>query len=353
MSAGSKGGERAYFFKGWGKAVNIFVKTKKCSDKIRTGFLCTGYPEDFSDDLLVTDGQDGANVKIQNDECQGVKFYRFQPYCEEPCFKENSIRFRGDSISPDSLWFSTPQNLNDPMDIDHPIEDLMQELGGSSPVLQAMAKVMYADGQQQIPRPFVTDDLLATIRYWSNNGGDSFDMCHAFRERLLQLGVACFTPSWNNPPMWAHYASNWKGFAIEYCVHQIEMAQNNNNNTFWQLWVNYSSRIEQTSLSELLLSPYEAARRILSAKTLPWSYENEWRLIHLDGGDRVVDIQKGMRMTGIILGPKSLPEQDQLFRKKCSEWGLSLQKVNVGLDKTLHLGDLNLGLSSNPISNGG
>lgn len=264
---------------------------------------------------------------MQSKERHGINFYRFQPY------------FRGTCISPNDLWFSTPQNLNDPMDIDHSIEDLMQELGGESPTLQAMAKIMYADGQSRVPHRFVTPYLLDEIRDWSNNGGHSFNLSSKFKARLMQLGVACFTPSWNNPPMWAHYASNWQGFAIEYRVDPMAIACNEN---FWSLWVNYSSRIEAVSLSELLFSPYETVRRILSAKTLPWSYENEWRLIRLEGGDCEAAIPEHMRMTGIILGPKSSPEQEVLFRRKCSDWQLSLQKVSVGLDKTLQLRDLSL-----------
>jgi hypothetical protein len=268
------------------------------------------------------------------DECCGTRLYRFQPYADA------DSELRGNKIGLDFLWFSTPRKLNDPMDIDHPLDDLMRDVGGDSPLLRDMAKVMYDSGQEKFPKGFITEDILNKIRHWARYGGHSLDMCHEFRERLLQLGVACFTPDWNNPPMWAHYASNWRGFAIEYCVRQIDMATSPKNDAFWQLWVNYSSRIEQTSLSELLFSPHEAATRILSAKTLPWSYENEWRLIHLPGGDCSAPMPIGMRMTGIILGPKSPPEQDELFEQKRHECGPTLKKIVVGLDRTLHLQEL-------------
>lgn len=268
-----------------------------------------------------------------DDNCHGIKVYRFQP-----CYEVGG-GLRGHKISPGALWFSTPKNLNDPMDIDHPLDDLMRGDGGDSPVLRDMAKVMYAQGHDSYPRHLITNDLRGRIQDWANNGGHSLDICHEFRERLLQLGVACFTPNWASPPMWAHYASNWQGFAIEYCIHQMDMASAAANSAFWQFWVNYGSRIEQTSLSELLFSPYEAVSRILSTKTLPWSYEKEWRLIHLGGGDQVVKMPVGMRMTGIVLGPKSPCEQNKFFAEKCSEWKLPLRRVNVGLDRTLHLRD--------------
>lgn len=267
-------------------------------------------------------------------ECGGTKLYRFQP-----CFEKDG-KLRGDRISPDKLWFSSPGNLNDPMDIDHHPDDLMSGDGGDSPLLRDMAKVMYGLGQDQFPKEFITDDLLEKIRNWSQNGGNSLDICHEFKERLLQLGVACFTPDWNNPPMWAHYANNWQGFAIEYSINQMDMAISSENKAFWQFGVNYSSRIEQTSLSELLFAPYESVSRILSAKTTPWSYEREWRLIYLNGGDRFVQMPIGMRMSGIILGPKSPCDQKKLFEEKCLEWKMPLRMVNVGLDKTLHLRDM-------------
>lgn len=268
-----------------------------------------------------------------DDNCQGIKVYRFQP-----CYEADG-GLRVNKISPESLWFSTPKKLNDPMDIDHPLDDLMRDDGGNSPVLRDMAKVMYAHGQNQYRRDLITDDLRSQIQHWAVNGGDSLDICYAFRERLLQLGVACFTPDWDSPPMWAHYPDKWQGFAIEYCIQQMNMAEAPANDAFWQFWVNYGSRIEQTSLSELLFSPYEAVSRILSTKTLPWSYEKEWRLIHLAGGDQTVNMPIGMRMTGIVLGPKSPCEQNKLFAEKCAEWSLPLRRVNVGLDRTLHLPD--------------
>ena len=273
-------------------------------------------------------------MKLHDNICHGLKVYRFQP-CHET---DGSLR--GKKISPEELWFSTPKNLNDPMDIDHPLDDLMRGEGGDSLMLREMAKVMYAQDKCQYPRHIITDHLLFQIQNWAEAGGHSLDICNEFRERFLQIGVACFTPNWDSPPMWAHYANNWQGFAIEYCTEQLNIANTRENDVFWQFWVNYSSRVEQASLSELLFSPYEAVARILSAKTLPWPYEQEWRLIHLDGGEKVVKVPIGMKMTGIVLGPKSPSEQSQLFLEKCPEWGIHLSQVNVGLDKTLHMRNL-------------
>lgn len=272
---------------------------------------------------------------LNSDDCgRGIKVYRFQP-----CYEVGG-GLRAQKISSETLWFSTPKNLNDPMDIDHPLDDLMRGNGGDSPLLRSMAKLMYAPEQEKYPRELITQDLRQHIQHWSENGGHSLDVCREFRERLLQLGVACFTPNWDSPPMWAHYAENWKGFAIEYCVRQMGMVCANENSLLWQFWVNYGSSIQQTSLSELLCSPYEAVSRILSAKTLPWSYEKEWRLIHLGGGDQAVRIPSGMQMTGIVLGPKSPCEQSKFFAEKCDEWSLPLRRVNVGLDRTLRLHDV-------------
>ena len=273
-------------------------------------------------------------MKTFDHDCQGIKVYRFQP-----CYEVGG-ELRGKKISPDTLWFSTPKNLNDPMDIDHPLDDLMQEKGGDSPVLREMAKVMYAPGQIHYPRHLITEDLLLKIQDWATTGGHSFDICHEYHERLLQLGVACFTPNLDSPPMWAHYASNWHGFAIEYCIQQMTISSARDNDVFLQFWVNYGFRIEKTSLSELLFSPYEAVRRILSTKTIPWSYEQEWRLIHLSGGDTVVKLPHGMRMTGIILGPKSPCDQNKFFAEKCAEWNLPLRKINLDPNRTLRLNTL-------------
>ncbi len=260
----------------------------------------------------------------------GVSLYRFQPYSD-------GLNIRAERIQRDALWFSTPKRLNDPMDVDHPMDDLMAEAGATGSGLKDLAKVMYGGALKRFPKELVNDDLQEAIHGWVGSDQDSDVLLTHFRERFQNLGVACFTPNWNCPPMWAHYAENWKGFALEYSVRQMPMASSSENNMFWQFWVNYASRISQTSLSELLLSPYEAAARILSTKTLPWSYENEWRLISLGGGDKALRVPVGMTLSGVILGPKSPCDQSKVLGKKCSDWSVPLRQVIVGMDRTLHL----------------
>lgn len=261
-----------------------------------------------------------------------ILLYRFQPYSDDK-------NLRADRIERDALWFSTPKRLNDPMDIDRPMDDLMADAGAMGSGLKDMAKVMYGGASKRFPQELVNDDLQAAIQGWMGSDQDSDSLLTHFRERFQNVGVACFTPNWNCPPMWAHYAESWKGFALEYSVRQMTMASAPENRFFWQFWVNYASHLSQTSLSELLLSPYEAAARILSMKTLPWSYENEWRLISLAGGDKAFPAPVGMALSRVILGPKSPCDQSKVLDRKCSDWDVPLLQVTVGLDRTLHLRD--------------
>lgn len=267
-----------------------------------------------------------------------MKIYRFQPFSEINDLES----LRAEKINPNEIWFSTPDRLNDPLDIKPNIECSCSERGLSK--IAKMAWIMYGDhGDNECcyPKNLITNDLLRQIRYFCQNSSEDAesDLKNSFIDRLRHLGVACFTSEWDNQPMWAHYRQESKGFVIEYSADEICIAKNENEIYF--SWVKYSNNIERTYLSELLLSPFESAMRIFSAKNIDWAYEKEWRLICLDGGSNMsVPIPTGMKMNSIILGFKSPDEQKEFFKNKCKEWGVSLKEIHIGLDKKFRLKDV-------------
>jgi hypothetical protein len=75
------------------------------------------------------------------------------------------------------------------------------------------------------------------------------------------IGVFCMSESPTSAPMWAHYASNGEGIALEFSI----------NSDFFQTYplakVNYSSR------RPTVKNPGKA----LTTKSREWKYEKEWR----------------------------------------------------------------------------
>jgi hypothetical protein len=184
-------------------------------------------------------------------------------------------------------------------------------------------------------KTFVDRALLERIRLWGAGDANSIDLYDAYRERFGRIGIACFTPNWDCPPMWAHYAQNWQGFVLEYHVNQMEMAKTSTAHVDFS-WVNYVERVGKIALSELLFSPYETSLRYLSTKSSPWSYEKEWRLVNFNGGDSNVELPVGMELTKIILGPKSPSAQTNCLTEKVRKWDcVQIQKLHIAQDRTL------------------
>lgn len=101
--------------------------------------------------------------------------------------------------------------------------------------------------------------------------------------------IACFTTTPNSMLMWSHYANSHKGFCVEY---DIPALTENNVNMLQHLFpVIYSdervSVLDQglddlscpTVTEDMVWPIYKHG---LLTKSLPWGYQNEWRLISLD-----------------------------------------------------------------------
>jgi len=116
-------------------------------------------------------------------------------------------------------------------------------------------------------------DILAKDeiqRLFKRNG-----IVQKIREDLRKnTGICCFFKDEpTHPLMWAHYANSHTGFCIEYEINEANAELQE---------VNYASQLPAPSINELLFCPEESFLKILTTKTLEWSYEKEVRFIRLN-----------------------------------------------------------------------
>ena len=114
-------------------------------------------------------------------------------------------------------------------------------------------------------------------------------------------GVCCFFKDEpKHPLMWAHYANSHTGFCVEYEVDEIVAPL---------FEVNYASILPSPSINELILCPEESFLRILTTKTLEWSYEKEVRCISLNAllsgeSGKSIPLPSSMKPVRLIKGAK-------------------------------------------------
>jgi hypothetical protein len=97
------------------------------------------------------------------------------------------------------------------------------------------------------------------------------------QEDFEHRGVSCFSEVNNELLMWSHYGGKYKGFCLEFDTsHQpFEKA----------IQVKYSTEMPNIDLTTLLLNDdFDSFMALFSTKSMSWSYEKEWRVIHQKAG---------------------------------------------------------------------
>lgn len=202
-----------------------------------------------------------------------------------------------------------PTSFNDPVDcqlriVDNSVSSTFEESNIKAAARSLYEKYDVSSGLWLLDKP-----ILNSINSWAN-GEDISSVPHfisLIEDRIRKFGIQCFSGAgYKNPLMWAHYASNHAGFCIEYEYKPMTLAGGNNGN-FAMYPVVYTSTLPSFSLMEVLLSPKEAAQRLLATKAESWAYEKEQRLVYYpstpaSGSGQSVQLPDGLRITKLISG---------------------------------------------------
>lgn len=160
---------------------------------------------------------------------------------------------------------------------------------------------------------------------------------------LPQIPTTCFSRSPVVVPMWAHYAENFRGFAIEF--NESKMAKVFPDSGFGD--VDYRDTPDG-DLSDLLHTAYERKkpryvyllqREVVSAayytKATCWEYEQERRMLVREHETRTVedliliDVPKEC-VTGLICGPRASTETVRAVREKAAQLGCRYLDLKIG-----------------------
>ena len=160
---------------------------------------------------------------------------------------------------------------------------------------------------------------------------------------LPQLPTTCFSRSPIVLPMWAHYAQNLQGFAVEFSEDELVKALPESRFDD----VSYSDTPSQ-DLSEMLYRAYVigkyrytyflrqgAFHAAYFTKASCWSYEQERRMIVQPSDTRkadaltLLDIPKS-GITSIICGPRASEQTKLALRKKAEELDCRYFELRIG-----------------------
>lgn len=156
---------------------------------------------------------------------------------------------------------------------------------------------------------------------------------------LSKLTVTCFSASgWDNQLMWSHYANSYSGICVEYDFEKMDKFIG------FMYPVKYSSVRPKVSLKDLGLSEFKkdengnlitdevnisAIFSYLLAKNKCWSYEEEWRIINVEGEPYTPLFVEAPFVKSITLGLDLDDICKQLLWDVCQERGIDCYQLII------------------------
>jgi hypothetical protein len=226
-----------------------------------------------------------------------AKLYKYQAY----------THYSVDGLRNSTLFFRAPAKFNDPYDSAQPIVRPLLSQEELTMVFEVVARAPGA------PRCKLEAQLIKDGQFTEHFGLVARErLKHELEEQIErqrnQRGVTCFAESYTDLLMWAHYANGHRGFCLEFDTRAEFFSK--------AIQVIYSTDFPQLGPREIFdKDPTALVQALIAAKSVCWSYEQEWRVGHVEPGK---NYGYGDALTGIYLGAV-MPEEDvsvirELFR---------------------------------------
>lgn len=227
-----------------------------------------------------------------------------------------------DLLRNNNAWFSSPKEFSDPFDCrcvyetDNSREEVV--LGVTEVLARNGASLSdaLAQAEQDIPR------LPSKLEEWH------LQRIEAHSRRATNTGILCFTHLCNNQLMWTHYAKSHTGVCIQFRVRSVD--EHSHIDFIGEAQpVEYADRCPVINF--VRDNRADIPRKAFLTKTLPYNYEEEWRIVRYDDGPGLKPIPKGI-IGRVLLGVKIERGNRERVIHACSEYDGDIEIVKTTLD---------------------
>jgi hypothetical protein len=276
-----------------------------------------------------------------------LKLYKYCP--------DNDFTF--DNLLNSQVMFNTAFNFNDPFD--------------SNPVIPTK----YVDNLEEYCLSRTLGPLSENAKMLLDTNGDNSFLRKFFRSNEY---ISSFSAFYDQPTMWSHYSSNYKGIVIEYSVDQIlnsicsyqkelleeigvnrKNIEKENSELVILAPIQYDDEASSTGFKDLDYSiidrwrskefnineeiekkDYQNIRKNninrLYKKDVQWFYEGEWRISFpnyyaLDELINQIESKVLIKATpkSVILGKSISTKDELLYINECVKQGIDIYKIRV------------------------
>lgn len=179
-----------------------------------------------------------------------------------------------------------------------------------------------------------------TSKEYCNQRSKSFQkMCEHSKKSIY---TSCFSKTYNNMPMWAHYSSNFEGYCIEYeIVDPSKLYDVMYINGVLEVGMSLEKLLDELIFDSINIQQfYDVVDKLVlyihSAKSKQWEYEEEIRIIEKNiqetknGYNKKIE-DLGLKVTKVLIGLKCSKENEERLRCICNDLEIEVEKMKFEL----------------------
>jgi len=292
----------------------------------------------FRNDGQLIDIEKGLRIKYENIPTKLYKYYSFNEYSKK-------------NLLDGTVWLSFPDKFNDPYDcaLTYSIMSLFEH--GFQSELQDVFSNEW-QGEEKLTdlekrRILDSEDTLSSFMDTIINKNDEIRSVHregiknelynyiynSIYEMLKPLSdinkksmvISCFSEINDSMLMWSHYASNHKGFCLEYDFSLLPTSDIRTQLLYPVIYQNEFLNVTEYLQADDVKNIFSVRAAITKSKE--WEYEKEWRIIAPFGID-VKEMAWNVPLPKSIYAGSKIENNNYIFLKEYAE------KNNIELYQT-------------------
>jgi hypothetical protein len=234
------------------------------------------------------------------------------------------------------LYFPNITQLNDPFDSQVTIRyDLCTEAQLDAILERSIPNYDENNFEQKMKKKIAKDEFRLNPKLMEER---------LFNFVQQRVGIFSLAESKDNLLLWSHYSDDHKGFCVEFDA--VKLYNLLINVFIWQNVKTFIFKVEYQDEFPIIIptidNDEERLKKQFLIKSKAWEYEQEWRILVLDG-TRENEIPEGV-IKNIYLGLNAVEENEKICKallkkynpnvglfkaqKKKNEFGLEFEKIN-------------------------
>jgi hypothetical protein len=252
--------------------------------------------------------------RVANSDCP-IELYKFKE------LDGSGIDYVEDILRNNRVKFSSPSEFSDPFDC-RCIYDIRNSRN----------EVVLRKAMRFVKEGKTMDDSLAEAEQEIPNSPEEISAWQErqiveHNKRLANTGIFCLTPQCDDQLMWTHYAKCHTGACIQFRVRNVDEASQLDFIGEAQL-VEYVKRCPMINFVQDETG--DIVNKVFLTKTLPYSYEKEWRIVRYNDGPGLKPIPKGI-IGAVILGVNIKEGNRDRVIRACADYEGDVEIVSASL----------------------